>query len=202
MYQLSEEETRMVFERIEPERLRVPGLASELLDHICCAMEAAITAGAGFEEAYDEAYRTVCPNGYGEIEEEVSFLLTFNKRLNMKRILFIGGFMTTFLLSFGFLFKLMQWPMASKILLAGLFSLLLLLSYLAVYSFKAAASLPGLHRLRIATGLVCGVLIATGSILKILHYPGASIMIVLSMALLNLMFFPLFFYQMYKKSLA
>lgn len=202
MYRLSEEETCIVLARIEQAGLHTPGLASELLDHICCVMEAAMAEGAGFEEAYRQAYQTVSPNGYEEIEEEIIFLLTFHKQLNMKRILFIGGFTTTFLLSFGFLFKLMHWPMAGNILLIGLCTLLCTILYLAVYSFRMSYPLPLPHRIRIFTGLVCGFFIATGSILKALHYPGASLMIVLGMVLLNLVFLPLFFYQLYKKSIA
>ncbi len=165
-------------------------------------MEAAITEGADFEEAYNQAYRTVSPNGFSEIEEEVFFFLTFHKQLNMKRILFFCGFATTFLLSFGFLFKLMHWPMAQNILLTGLCALLFTLLYLAFYSVKTVHPLSLPHRLRIFTGLLCGLMMATGSILKILHYPGASLLIVLSVALLNLVFLPLFFYQLYRKSIA
>lgn len=202
MYQLSEEETGIVYKRIEQAKLQNSGLATELLDHVCCIMETAIDQGADFEEAYRKAYQTVSPNGFREIEEEVFFLLTFHKQLNMKRILFASAFITTFLLSFGFLFKLMHWPMASNILLIGFTGLLFTIVCLAVYSFRMANQLPVPYRIRIFTGLVCGLLMGIGSLLKILHYPGASLIIVLSMVLLNLVFLPMFFYQLYKKSIA
>lgn len=202
MYLLSDEETEVVYERMAREHLHNPGLAAELLDHVCCVMETAMEQGADFEAAYQQACQAVSPNGFREIEEEVFFLLTFHKQLNMKRILFTSGFITTFLLSFGSLFKLMHWPMATYILLTGFAALLLTLAGLGVYSFRMAGTLPASYRIRTAAGLLSGLLLTAGSMFKILHYPGASIMLALGMVILNLIFLPMFFYQLYKKSIA
>lgn len=202
MYRLSEAETEDVYARILQEGIADGQLALELLDHICCHMEIALTSGADIDTAYTQAITAVCPEGYRAIEEEVSFLLTYHKHVHMKRLLFALGFASTFLLSFGFLFKLMYWPGAHTMLLGGLAFLLLTLTSLAVFTFRVMGSLPAAHQLRMTAGLASGLLIVAGSICKIQHYPGAAVLLVSGMVLLNLLFLPLFFYQLYRKSVA
>jgi len=202
MYQLSEDEIVLVDARLQLEQLGNQSLERELLDHICCVMESLMHQPADFESAYRQACLMVYPNGPREIEEETFFLLTFNKQTNMKRILFSAGFLSTFLISFGFMFKFFHWPGANIVFISGLAILFITLGVLLVYSSKTLRTQPQATRIRVLTGLVSGALIAAGSIFKILWYPGANMMIFTGMLMLNLVFLPMFFYQLYKKSMA
>lgn len=202
MYRLNEDEVNIVSTWLSREQLRNNMLESELLDHICCTMEATIQADTSLAEAYLQACRVIIPDGARQIEEEAFFLLTYQKQLNMKRVLFSTGFLSTFLLSFGFLFKLMHWPFATAILTCGLAALFITLGALILNTGYTLRSLSTPMRLRIVSGLFSGLLIVTGSMFKILHYPGANIMIVCGLVLLNLVFLPMFFYQLYLKSIA
>jgi hypothetical protein len=49
-------------------------------------------------------------------------------------------------------------------------------------------------------GFVSVFLILTGSLFKMMHWPGASLGLILGVFLLNIGFLPLFFYYKYKKS--
>lgn len=202
MYQLSEEEVDLVYERFGGAKLRNRMLEDELVDHICCAIESFMTEHIPFEEACDKAYQAVCPNGLREIEEETFILLTYTKQLSMKRILFVLGFLSTFLLSFGFLFKLMHWPLATGIMLSGFGVLFLTLGVMVIYLLQTMKSMQAALQVRMIAGLFSGLLLTAGSIFKMLHYPGASVMIVSGLMVLNLVFLPLFFYQLYRKSVA
>lgn len=202
MYQLSDDEVNQVSTWLHKEPLSNRMLAHELLDHICCTMEAHITQHTSLEAAYRHAFGMVCPEGARQIEEETFFLLTINKQLNMKRVLFSTGFLSTFLLSFGFLFKMLHWPGATMILTAGLASVLVTLGALILNTGFTLRSLNTPTRVRTITGLFCGLLLVTGSMFKILHYPGASVMILVGLVLLNFIFLPMFFYQLYRKSIA
>ncbi|WP_159802039.1 hypothetical protein [Flavobacterium sp. MK4S-17] len=51
------------------------------------------------------------------------------------------------------------------------------------------------------TGYLTGFFISTGSIFKIMHWPVASILIVLGFITFNFTFLPLFFYHWYKNSM-
>lgn len=200
MYQLNDTEVETVSNWLNSSQLRNHSLGQELLDHICCTIEAIMDEDTPLATAYQQALSMVCPNGAREIEEETFFLLTYNKQVNMKRVLFSTGFLSTFLLSFGFLFKLMHWPFASIILTCGLAVLFIALGALLVNMRYTLQSLSTPMRIRTITGLVCGLLIVTGSLFKILHYPGASMLLVVGLVLLNMVFLPMFFYQLYRKS--
>ena len=47
-------------------------------------------------------------------------------------------------------------------------------------------------------GFIAAFLSTTGLLFKLMHWPGASIMLILGVALLNVGFFPLYFYDRYK----
>jgi hypothetical protein len=49
-------------------------------------------------------------------------------------------------------------------------------------------------------GFVAVFLILTGSLFKLMHWPGASLGLIIGVFLLNVGFLPLFFYYKYKKS--
>ena len=175
-------------------------LHSDLLDHICCYLEE--QAGEDFEWLLDQALQILAPNGVHEIEEERFFLFHFHKQLTMKRILFFSGFATTFLLTTGFTFKLMHWPGANICLITGNIALIATAFIIATNAFRRARSHSAAFNVRVFTGVLAAILIAGGSIFKVLHFPTASIQFVLGILLLNFVFLPLFFYQLYKQSLS
>lgn len=120
----------------------------------------------------------------------------------MKRILFTAGFLATFLISTGLLFRILHWPGQNIIMFTGFAFLLMTIIALLFYSLRTMKQLSPGYRFRMITGIVSGALIATGSMFKILAYPGANIMTFTGMVSLNLLFLPAFFYQLYRKSVA
>ena len=57
---------------------------------------------------------------------------------------------------------------------------------------------PASFWLRTLSGLTSVSLISVGFIFRIFHLPGANIMYVLGMVMLNFLFLPMFFYSLYK----
>jgi hypothetical protein len=51
-------------------------------------------------------------------------------------------------------------------------------------------------------GYLGAALFITASVLKILHWPGSGVILVVSIVIVNFGFLPLLFYRMYKKSIA
>lgn len=49
-------------------------------------------------------------------------------------------------------------------------------------------------------GFLASFLLSTGFMFKIMHWPGASIMMVLGFILLNIGFLPMYFYDKYKSA--
>ncbi|PQJ13163.1 hypothetical protein CJD36_003320 [Flavipsychrobacter stenotrophus] len=58
------------------------------------------------------------------------------------------------------------------------------------------------YKVRVIAGFVAGVLISSGSMFKIMYLPSANIQTMLGMVVLNFVFLPIFFYQLYKQSIA
>lgn len=201
MYQLHEDEIDVVLARITA-GVQNASLAADLLDHYCCHMEEAMGTGADFETAYRTAYQAITPGGTHEIQEELFFLLTFKKQTNMKRLIYGAGFLATFLISSGLLFRFLQWPGANVIMISGFGALIVTLIALLTSSLKHMKTYPASYNVRVFAGFIAGMLISAGSMFKGMHWPTANIQILLGMVILNVVFLPLFFYHLYQKAIA
>lgn len=202
MVVLDETQVREVAQRIRESGLRNTELTKDLLDHYCCLIEEEMQNGKDFEAAYAIAYEAVNPGGMMEIEEELFFMLNFNKQLNMKRVLYGCASAAAFMISAGLLFRIMHYPGTGEILTVG-FSFLLLTSLLLIYNtITGKRPINFATKFRMHAGNIAAFLIATGSIFKYLSYPGANLCIFIGMTILTVFFIPAFFYHLYKRSLA
>ena len=174
-------------------------LHNDLLDHICTFIEQ--SDSDDFDALLQQALYLVAPNGVHEIEEERFFLFHFHKQLTMKRALFFSGFTATFLITTGITFKQMHWPGANIMLMYGYVALLLSIILIGFNAFRHANAHTAAFKARIIIGIVAGSLISLGSIFKLHHWPSANIQFVLGILLLNFLFLPMFFYQLYQRSL-
>ena len=201
MEPLSDIHTETVLSRIRKSGVTSPDLVNGMLDHYCCIIEREMDCGADFEQAYSIAYARINPGGMAEIQEELFFLLTFKKQITMQRIIYGCGFTAAFGISMGLLFKILHWPGATVVLTTGFVALLLTSLGLLYKSITQVSKNTRLGNIRAFSGLFAAFFIAMGSIFKYLYYPGANIQILFGMLLLNLVFMPLLFWQMYKNSL-
>jgi hypothetical protein len=178
-------------------------LISELLDHYACCIEDVMQQGYSFEEAYKNAYQQITPNGTKEIEEELFFVLTFNQHITMKKVLYSGGFIAASSFNFGFLFRILHWPGAEELFLISAASFILLVAPVWIYlTLKNKVLLSVGDHFRMWVGIVSTFLLSSGFIFKIMHMPGADLQILCGMVLLSLVFFPLFFLRLYRRSIA
>lgn len=119
----------------------------------------------------------------------------------MKRIIYGFGFLAAFLISTGLMFRIMHWPGATILLFVGFTSLLMTMFAIAGNAMKYFKVNTTMDNVRTLTGIIAGLLIASGNLFKLNYYPSANIQMVTGMCLLNFVFMPLFFYQLYKRSL-
>ena len=175
-------------------------LHADLVDHICSYLEE--QESDDFAELLEQSIHLLAPNGVQEIEEERFFLFHFHKQLTMKKILFFSGFATTFLLTTGFTFKQLHWPGANVLLTLGNSGLIFTILLIASNGIRQASNHTTAFNVRIFTGVIAALLIAMGSLFKLFHFPSANIQFVLGILLLNFVFLPLFFYQLYKQSVS
>ncbi|HRO43044.1 MAG TPA: hypothetical protein PL009_09430 [Flavipsychrobacter sp.] len=174
-------------------------LQEDLLDHVCTYIENSTTHD--FNVLLEEALALLAPSGLHEIEEERFFLFHFHKQLTMKKLIFFSGFATSFLFATGITFKQMHWPWANILLFGANMALISVILLIARNGFKHARAHSTMSGVRVATGVIAALLIAAGNIFKLFHFPTANIQFVLGMLLLNFVFLPLFFFQLYKQSI-
>jgi hypothetical protein len=200
MSQLTDEQVSLIAQRIAAE-VTQPSLQNDLTDHYCCHIEEQMDTGVDFEAAYQAAFEAITPNGAHEIQEELFFLLTFKKQTNMKRVIYGLGFMAAFLISTGIMFRSMHWPGAVFLLIGGFSALLITVLTMLVISLQKAPKLSPAANMRIFAGLIAGLLIASGNLFKLHSFPSANIQMVLGMTVLNVVFLPMLFYQLYKQAI-
>ncbi len=93
-------------------------LKEDILDHICSDIES--REGNNFEEAYQSIIKKFGgEKAIEKIQKDTDFLLDYKRSLSLKRALYISGFIVSFLMSTGIMFKVMHWPYAGMILLTA-----------------------------------------------------------------------------------
>ena len=120
--------TNLQFYGVNSEELR-----EDLLDHICTHIESG--NHSDFDTAYDEAILKF--GGYsamGKIERDTYLMVTLKKNLRRQKVVYLFGFISTFTLLLGTLFKIMHWPWASILLFIGFF--VLFFGYLPLYFYQ------------------------------------------------------------------
>ncbi len=204
MISLSEQQVTLILDRITGDGVTDTELRNDLLDHYCCFVEERMEAGQHFDLAYNEAFNKISPNGMWEIQDELNFILNFKQQTIMKTMIYGSGFLAAFCVSTGIMFKTLHWDWAAALgfLLAGLLSLIVTIVSLLSNSIKHIKTHTPAYTFRVFAGFIAALLIAVGSIFKLLRYPTADMQLVVGLALLNLVFLPLFFYQLYKKAMA
>jgi len=202
MVTLNENQVELICERIFKNPLQDTDLQDSLLDHFCCFVESKMSEGFSFQESIKEASISIAPNGISEIEEELFFIIHFKTQITMKRILFFSSFLFAFSISLYFLFKVLGSSYANALLMVGNVMLLFVtLPSLVALALKNKSSLDKMDKIRISIGVLSGGLISIGMIFKVLYFPGAGITFIVGCAIFACIFLPIFFYQLYQKSI-
>lgn len=115
--EITENQLAFIREDIRNKGITLDSLADNLVDHICCALES--HPFSDFSAAYSEVISRFGNEGLAEIELQTRLFLTIKKEAQMKKGMYLIGFIALFLSTTGLLFKLQQWPGASILLVTG-----------------------------------------------------------------------------------
>lgn len=201
MVELNDKQVDFIHQQLFNNPLENNELQGDLLDHFCCFVENQMSLGFSFQESLSKASQAIAPNGVKEIEDELFFIVHLKPQITMKRILYFSSFVFAFTLCLNFLFKTMHWPYANKLLLIANTTLLFLtLPSLTVLGFRNRALLNKKDKLRMVTGILSGFMISIGVMFKALHFPMAGVLFGTGFIIFSFVFLPIFFHQLYKKS--
>lgn len=192
MAELSAKEFSRLNMEIEQSGLTYTELQEELMDHLCCDVEAKMDEGIEFVKALEEVKKEMGKDGIRQVQEDTLLLINQKYRM-MKKFMYILGTVAPSLVIIGTIFKLQHWPGASILLTLGL--VLLALVYIPVFvSIKIRDTREegkkvnkGIYYI----GMVAGIVFILGALFKIMHWPGAGFMITLSGLFAAVVFIPL-----------
>jgi len=196
MEALTEKQIDTIYDWIIEQGIEYESLKTDLLDHICCHIEQLISNGENFEESFNKTKSIFADNELKKIQESTLYFITL-KYQNMKKFAAYLGITTATLIFIGVFFKLMHWPGAGISLTIGLITLsIIVFPTLIILEFTNQSDLY--KKLSNAFGLVSAIILSLGTLFKIMHWPGASMLIITGLSFLGFIFLPLNAFKNYK----
>ncbi len=188
MDKLSVAEIEMIGRDVRREDITFSHLLEDLIDHVCCDVEYEMEQGHSFQDAYRKVKEKIGLHGLQNIQADTLYLVDAKYR-NMKKTMMITGITGTILLGFAALFKIQHWPGAGIMMTLGAFILafVFLPSSLSVL-YRESKS--GKRLILFITAFLAAFFFILGVLFKIQHWPGANIMIMVSV-LFAALFLPL-----------
>jgi len=157
---------------IRKQEITFSHLLDELIDHICCDVEYEMQSGLEFSEAYRRVIQKMGSRRLKEIQEETLYAVDTKYRL-MKNTMKISGIAGTLMLGFASIFKIMHWPGASVLLIAGAFTLAIIFLPSALeILWKETHNRKKLFLF--ISAYFTGMFFLMGIIFKMMHWPGAN----------------------------
>ena len=200
MLSLTEEQIAFIEKDIRVRGITSPDLSIDLLDHICCLIENELDEYRNFEIVYQQTLLLFGEKGLKEIQDETNRLLTFKHYYFMNSTMKISGYVSSMLILIGSFFKFQHWPGANVMIVVGVFFLAtLFLPLLFILKFKSTEENNRSIVLSII-GFISSLLICVGILFRILHWPGARIMIIIGCVLLLLGYLPIYILSIYKNT--
>jgi len=200
---LTPEQIVHIQEVISESKLTIKTLKDDLVDHLCCVVESDIMKGKKFDTSLQEAINELAPEGLEKIEHQTLFLLNSTKIMNMKKITYVVGLASTISMSMGLLMKILHLAGSQELTIYGFLTFVLIfLPLVTIDRFKVKLQGAFSDRLRIILGLTSGAVFGLGVLLKLFHLNGANLSLLTGMIFFSFGFLPLFFFNMYRKSLS
>jgi len=199
MAELTEKEIRRLNREIQKQGLTYTELQQELLDHLCCDVEAEMEEGLEFIKALEKVRKGMGKDRIQEIQEETLLLINQKYRI-MKKFMYILGMIAPSMLIIGTIFKVQHWPGAGVLLVLSLFMLgaIYLPVFVMVKIRDTRKEGKKVNMPMYIFGLFAGIIFIAGAMFKIQHWPGAGIMIILSGAVTVFVFIPILVIQAMK----
>jgi hypothetical protein len=193
MYVLNDEQVTYILNDIRRSGIESEELQLDLLDHICCVIETEMLPNKNFEEFYRSILPRFFKRELREIQEETTLLLTFKNYYAMKKVMLNGGMFSAVSFIIGAFLKAMHLPGASVFILLGIASFcFLFLPLLSILRVKEQKETKDKVVIGIAT--VFGILISLATLFKVMHWPYANNMWMVSLGILFFLFLPIYFF--------
>ncbi len=172
-------------------------LIEDVLDHVCCMVEESMGEGYDFDTSYDRVMESIEENRLPEIQHQT--LLNLDKKFQrMKNFTYIFGLTSALLSILGAFFKKMHWPGASILMTVGI--VMVVLVFLPLYFItNQREQVEKKNPIYAIVGYLTIALLLAGALFKIMHWPGAGIMIQVGIGFLIVGFIPLYVVNVFQR---
>jgi len=190
VYRLNDQQIDHIINDIRARGVEMESLQNDLLDHVCCIIENKLEESGDFERFYESIIKTFYKKELKEIEEETITLLNNKHYYAMKKIMIGSGIISALLLSMGIILKFMHMPGAAVGIFTGVvtFSLIFLpLMFLLKLKEKESSR----DKILLGLGSLVTILISMAILFKMLHWPYANMMGLVSVGILILIYLPI-----------
>ncbi len=193
MLELTEKEIEKISSDIDQQGLTYTLLKDELLDHICCDIEAEMEKGLTFNEAYKKVKNILGKKRIRQIQDETLYLISKKYRI-MKKLMYVLGIAVPIIVVLGIIFKMMHWMGGGLIITLALFtSGVLFLPVFVMVRIRDTRRQDDVVPMGLyLTGMIAGMLTIIGAMLKIMHFAGGGVCISLGLFGLAAVFLPMF----------
>lgn len=173
-------------------------LLDDLLDHVCCMLEKEMQSGNDFNTSYQHVMGSIPEKQLPLIQHQT--LLNLDKKFQrMKKITYQFGLVSAILVIVGSIFKKLHWPGSGVLLTVGI--LLVVLGFLPLYFRSSYREQPEKKNpVYGVVGYITLALLLAGALFKIMHWPGANVMIYVSTGFLIIGFVPLYVVNVFQRS--
>jgi hypothetical protein len=201
---LSQEQINIIRNVVEGGKITTSTLRDDLIDHLCCEVEYRLSRGLSFDESMEIALVDLAPKGLKQIQRDTNILLHTKTEINMKRITYGLGLITTMTMSLGWLLNVLRFGEMANMLFAvgalGFVALFLPLIAFEYFRSNQVKKVP--EKLRMATGVLSLIMVGIAVLFKIMHLPGADEVLMAGGVVFTFGFLPSVFFILYRKSVS
>ena len=193
MYTLSEQQIDFILNDIKLRGVEMEDLQLNLLDHICCIIECELEPEGNFEDFYQKTIPKFFNKELKEIEEETILLLTFKNYYAMKKTMNTVGIIASISIVLGAIFRFAHLAGANVMMISGV----ILISFVflpLMFTLKLRESSERRDRTILIIGCVVSILLVIAAAFKLMFWPGANILLWLSIIGILLIFVPIYLF--------
>jgi hypothetical protein len=164
---LSREQVETIKEFVTQNRVTMPTLKDDVVDHLCCEVEVFMANGKSFESSLRQAVYELAPHGLSFIQQQTYFLLDRKIMLNMRKLTFIIGSVSAMSMSFGWLLKILRMPEVGNPFFAiGSSAFLLLFLPMLAVNYYRSSQKPLFQKVKMTFGILSAVIIGMAFLWK------------------------------------
>ncbi|MFT6867304.1 MAG: hypothetical protein ACJA08_002144 [Cyclobacteriaceae bacterium] len=189
---LSKKQIDLIAEDLRIQGITFEPLHEELMDHMISDIETQMEKGNDFPTAWDLVKTEIPNNHFKNIQKETMEILS--KKINPLKVF---GKISFGLLTLATTFKMLHWPGAAVLLISFLVVscvTLLIGSSRSVYVYRES---KGRGVIMLATFLIISFI--AGLCFKVMHFPGATVLLLFSVVALSILIPALSFYFLLSK---